>query len=434
MKMGSIKTFVAGLALVSFSALPAVADGPVQQVGLFAKKAEECAKDSKKAAKKKASDSKKKASDSKKKAGCDADAGCDGDNGGCNLLQRAMNKTGLGRALSDAGVKVSGWAQFGYHSDSNGLFNSHPDDFNLHQLWFSARKAADGGDGTSLGFAADLVYGVDGPDVQSIGNPDEGDFDRGGDWTRGGGYGWAMPQLYAEIQRGDLNLIGGHFFSPVGYEQVAAPENFFYSRSKTMYNRPLTHTGLLAKYNITEELETSFGWTAGWDTGFDRRTGADQGSNLLASVGFTPIEGISLTYVALLGDFGSRRRVNDGPADVQLGEGYMHSVVASLDILDDVKYVVQSNLRETNAATANDQISITNYLQYDINDTLAAGARIEWFKSDGASEYDVTFGLNIKPRDCLVIRPEIRTDWGNGIAAPETDDRSIFGIDMILSY
>ena len=74
MNMGTIKTFVAGLTLVSFSVMPAFAAGPeagpVKQVGLFAKKAEDCAKDAKKVAD-------KKAGDSKKKAGCDN--GCDGD-------------------------------------------------------------------------------------------------------------------------------------------------------------------------------------------------------------------------------------------------------------------------------------------------------------------------------------------------------------------
>ncbi|MDP7211771.1 MAG: hypothetical protein QF507_08425, partial [Vicinamibacterales bacterium] len=83
MFMGSFKNLVAGLALVSFTAIPALAAGPaagpVQQVGLFSKKAEDCAKDSKK-------DAKKKSDDSKKKSTCDN--GCDGDGDGndsCSL-------------------------------------------------------------------------------------------------------------------------------------------------------------------------------------------------------------------------------------------------------------------------------------------------------------------------------------------------------------
>ena len=51
MNMATLKTFAAGLALASFSALPALAAGPeapVKQVGLFAKKVEDCAKDAKK--------------------------------------------------------------------------------------------------------------------------------------------------------------------------------------------------------------------------------------------------------------------------------------------------------------------------------------------------------------------------------------------------
>ena len=120
MNMATLKTFAAGLALASFSALPALAAGPeapVKQVGLFAKKVEDCAKDAKKVAKKKSNGKHGNGDDGKK-------AGCDGDGGGCNLLQRAMNKSGIGRRLSDAGVKAGGFLQMGYHSDNNGLFNN----------------------------------------------------------------------------------------------------------------------------------------------------------------------------------------------------------------------------------------------------------------------------------------------------------------------
>jgi len=64
---------------------------------------------------------------------------------------------------------------------------------------------------------------------------------------------------------------------------------------------------------------------------------------------------------------------------------------------------------------------------------LSAGVRIEWWKNNGQSEYDLTFGLNIKPRDCVIIRPEVRTDWGAATATGE-EDQSIFGIDVILTY
>ena len=112
----------------------------------------------------------------------------------------------------------------------------------------------------------------------------------------------------------------------------------------------------------------------------------------------------------------------------ELGEGYAHSVVGQLEILDGLRYVIQSDMVETNHHLH--VYGLNQYVLYDINDTLSAGVRAEWFKVNGVSENDVTFGLNIKPRDCVVIRPEVRTDWEPSAGT----DQSIFGIDVILSY
>ena len=58
--------------------------------------------------------------------------------------------------------------------------------------------------------------------------------------------------------------------------------------------------------------------------------------------------------------------------------------------------------------------------------------------SGGDSEYNVTFGLNYQARECIVVRPEVRTDWGadaQGVrSASNIDDQTVFGIDVILSY
>jgi len=423
MNMGTIKTFVASLALVSFSALPALAEGPaagpVKQTGLFSKKGDDCAKDSKNVAK-------KKAGDSKKKAGCDK--GCDGDgDGDCDLLQRAMEDSDLGSRLSDDGVRVSGFLQMGYHSDNNGLFNNHADDLNIHQMYLAIEKVANPDSDLGLGFRMDLVYGVDAQDVQSFGN-DDADFDNDADWDHGI-YGWAMPQLYASVVRDDLSLKAGHFYGGLGLESVNPNDNFFYSRSKAMYrSQPRTLTGVLADYNVTDELTTSFGWTAGWNTGFDRGSDGDStsGSSLVAAASFELVEDeVAVTYAVTMGDLGHR------------GEGYVHSVYAELEIEDEIYYGIETILVETNSGNPafghGHQVGISQTLHTSVTDTLSAGVRIEWWKNNGQSEYDLTFGLNIKPSDCVVIRPEVRTDWGAMTATGE-EDQSIFGIDVILNY
>ena len=449
MNMATLKTFAAGLALASFSALPALAAGPeapVKQVGLFAKKVEDCAKDAKKVAKKK-SNGKHGNGDDGKKAGCDGDnngkkAGCDGDGGGCNLLQRAMNKSGIGRRLSDAGVKAGGFLQMGYHSDNNGLFNNHADDFNVHQLYFSLEKVADDSEGMGIGFRSDIVYGVDAQDLQAFGNDRANEYDDDDDFDHGD-YGWALPQMYATVVRDDLSVKLGHFNANLGMESNNPTQNFFYSHSKAMYNsQPRTLTGLMADYSLTDELTTSFGWAGGWNSGmFERgntRTGTDgrDGSALVSTIGFNPLDGVSLTYAVSMGDLGER------------GEGYVHSIFGELEIIDDITYAIESVFVDLNQETAYgagadgpggaNSIGITQYLTSKINDKLSAGARVEWWKNSGDSEYNVTFGLNYQARDCIVVRPEVRTDWGadaQGVrAATNADDQTVFGIDVILSY
>ncbi|MEM7316887.1 MAG: outer membrane beta-barrel protein, partial [Planctomycetota bacterium] len=78
---------------------------------------------------------------------------------------------------------IGGWVQAGYHNRANGLFNNHPDRFNVHQTWLYAERAADPSkNGIDWGFRADVVYGVDAADTQAFGNnPGTWDFDNGFD-------------------------------------------------------------------------------------------------------------------------------------------------------------------------------------------------------------------------------------------------------------
>ena len=79
-----------------------------------------------------------------------------------------------------------------------------------------------------------------------------GGWDADPAWDRNGGYGWAIPQLYAEVGYGDFSVKMGHFYTLVGYEVVTAPDNFFYSHALTMFNsEPFTHTGVLATFGVS---------------------------------------------------------------------------------------------------------------------------------------------------------------------------------------
>jgi hypothetical protein len=320
------------------------------------------------------------------------------------------------------GISAGGWTQIGYHTNQTPLsvarndalaFNDHADRLNLHQQWLWLEKALSGNECCwDWGFRMDIMYGTDAAKTQSFGGTG---WDAAPEWDRGGGYGWAMPQLYGELGYGDFSVKFGHFYTLVGYEVVTAPDNFFYSHALTMFNsEPFTHTGAIVTYGASDSMEVYAGWTAGWDTGFESVNG---GSSFLGGFGYTVSDNLSVTYIATAGNFGA------------IGtDAYSHSVVADLSLTDKLNYVLQSDYKRVDS-TGDDDVGINQYLLYSLSDCLGVGARLEWWKDDGNSHNAVTAGINYRPHANLVFRPEIRHDWD-----PVAFDQTTFGMDAILVY
>ncbi|TWT96964.1 hypothetical protein Pla108_27410 [Botrimarina colliarenosi] len=393
--------------------------------------------------------------------GCCGDAcgdGCCGDACGCGSACSLFGDCCLGDPWTLQGhldpcgcspITFGGWTQVGFHTqntrfsrDDNDAFafNDHPGRLNLHQQWFYAEKVAEAPCcGVDWGFRADIMYGTDAVKTQAFGN-DAGEWDYLNGWDRGGGYGWAMPQLYGEVAWSDWSVKFGHFFTLVGYEVVTAPDNFFYSHAYTMFNsEPFTHTGAIATYSGFDNLEVYAGWTAGWDTGFDDFNG---GSNFLGGFSTNLTDDVAFTYITTAGNFGKR---STGAANA-VSDSYSHSIVVDFALSDKLNYVFQSDLvsidSQNGAIGANDQVGINQYLFYTMNDCWGAGARLEWWKTDGFSYQEMTYGLNYRPHANVVIRPEIRYDWtasdaaanNVGFANAEEFNSAKFGMDVIFTF
>ena len=379
--------------------------------------------------------------------------GCgDGSGEGCDLFGE-----------SGSGITFGGWTQFGYQDGPDGAFTGNGqlnevrfgagqfpngkewNKFNLNQQGLYINKTADGSNGVGFGFRAEMIYGVDGNEAQSFGNPapgGNGSFDYLNGWDHGI-YEWALPQLYAEVAAGDVSVKLGHFYTPVGYEVIPSGRNFFLSRQLTFYNsEPFTHTGALGTYTAGDNLQVLGGWTLGMDTGFDRFQG---GSAWLGGFIYTLSETTSLTYMSTVGNFGLR------------GDGAINSFILSNNWSDKWQTVHQFDILGTNGAsdfgydfgndtaTADNSTGLINYMFYTINDKVKAGARQEWYKADGTSYHTMTYGVNISPMDKLVIRPEVRHMWAPGAAgaavgstnaAGHNDlfNQTVFGIDAIITY
>ena len=365
------------------------------------------------------------------------DAGCcdDGCGEGCGL-GGGCGHCCLGDPFKidqkDDGIDFGGWWQQGYSSASTGMFNNRPNSFNTNQAWLYAEKVADGSCGMDWGFRADVMYGIDAGDTQAFGNnPGRWDFANG--WDKGATYGWALPQLYAEVAKGDWSVKVGHFYTLLGYEVVTAPDNFFYSHSMTMFNsEAFTHTGALATYAASDDVTVYAGWTLGWDTGFDQFGG---GSNFLGGFSTSVGENATYTYILIAGEMG----VN--------GDGYSHSNVLDITLTDNLNYVIQSDLVSFSlAGTQRSDVGINQFLFYTVNDCLSLGGRFEWWKSNSGfghgglstasggsdSYYATTLGVNYKPHANVVVRPEWRYD-----TAPQSTtsySQGMFAVDVILTF
>lgn len=362
--------------------------------------------------------------------------------------------------LKDNGTTIGGWVQMGYQNNPDGAFTGNGPflsqrehhRFNLNQMYLFVAKVADGSKGFDWGYRADLMFGVDGNEGQSFGNVNAGHFDYLNGWggvppaepNTHGPYEWAMPQLYGEVAMGNLSVKAGHFYTPIGYEVVTSPDNFFLSRQITFYNsEPFTHTGALATYKVDDKLTVIGGYELGWDTGFYQ---FNKGSMGIGGFTYAATEKTTLTYAGGFGNFGWR------------GEGAINSFIVSQKWSDKLMSVHQFDVLNTSGVPsvvapggpnfavngiAGDSTGLINYLFYEIDSKWKAGTRLEWYKADGVSYNTFTYGVNYKPTANLTIRPEMRHLWSPGAknvagALPGINSvygsSNIFGVDAIFKF
>jgi hypothetical protein len=381
--------------------------------------------------------------------GCESGLGCDsGCDSGCGSACGSLfGDCCLGDPWQlfgeHCGWSAGGWTQIGYHTASLRNFNTRPNEVQLHQAWLYAEKAIDTSNGFDIGGRIDYVYGTDAQDTQAFGTDPTG-WDNSWD---NGAYGHALPQAYIEAGYGDLSVKIGHFFTIIGWEVVGAPDNFFYSHAYTMYNsEPFTHTGALATYQLDDDTKLWGGYVLGWDSGFD-----DNGDAYLGGISRGVSDDLTLTYATIMGRFGEARFNG-------VEKGYMHSLVADYAVTDNLQYIFQNDILDSEDGTgarARSSFGINQYLIYTLSDCWAVGSRFEWWNIakdneafgfgpglDGSADvYALTTGLNYRPHANVIIRPEVRYDWVRGVDSANAGnlfasgrDEFTFGMDTIFTF
>ena len=369
---------------------------------------------------------------------------------------------------------LNGWIDQGFtwnpDSPANNFnlpvtFNDRANEYQLNQIYLSAeRRVCEDGCSYDLGGRVDLLYGTDyfftqsnGLELRRDGSPrwNSSDGPRG---TGGALYGLALPQLYAELYApvgNGLNVKLGHFYTIIGYESVMAPHNFFYSHSYSMqYGEPKTHTGLLARYPVSDQVTIQGGVTRGWDT-WD---GQSDEFGFLGGLSWISADRNTTVDFAL-------HTGNEDPN----GENNrtMFSLIYSHQFCSGLHYTFQSDfgIEDNVEINGNGQLvpakwySFVNYLTWPVAPCVDAGVRFEIFRDQdnarvlanpnelivfGGNYYAVTCGLNWQVFDNAVVRPELRWDWSDvEVPIANTDgpfddfsdkDQFLAALDIIVRF
>jgi hypothetical protein len=175
--------------------------------------------------------------------------------------------------------------------------------------------------------------------------------------------------------------------------------------------------------------------------------------------------------------FSPNEFINSGPNATAITGDLSNRTVYSLVIgqtfgcCDEWQYVFQHDAGWQNDASAfvagdtAEWYGINQYLFYTMNDCWKAGFRLEWFRDDDGARvtglrnptnaifgdyfagdfYEFSAGLNWTPSANLTVRPELRYDWFDGVAAPGNTsalpydngtaaDQFLVGLDVIYLW
>lgn len=427
---------------------------------------------------------------------CAATANADNWTEATGLMSAAGMDPNESSFMQNHNLKLGGWLETSVsvnanstHNGYNGpvTFQDRDSQVQLNQLNFYLQKAINvNSDSFDWGGRFDFMFGSDAIFTQAYGNPAYNPYTGAaqprGNWdlhlTGDQNYGIALPNAYAEFNLpvgNGLDVKVGHFYTPLGYEVVTSPDNFFVTKPYTMqYGEPFTHTGAYGTYAFNSNWSALAGAvtgsnTGGWDGNFDRNLGS--WSFLGGATWLSDDAGTSLNLTTTLGP----------QSDSNNNLWGIYSLVGKHNFTDKLHFIIQhdhgfaekvvtanglyANSFDVAKSTQNAEwYGINSYLIYDATDKLSAGVRAEWFRDNngyrvngagrcgagvntfggtggaynaagcsdwmggsgnfsaptpGTSYYALTAGLNYKATKWLSLRPNMRLDYA---------DNKVFGV------
>ncbi len=218
----------------------------------------------------------------------------------------------------------------------------------------------------------------------------------------------AYLEYLAPVGKG-LKIRFGKYATYFGAEVIEAKDNPNYSRS-LLFNWaiPFTHTGLMVGYNITDTLSANLHVVNGWDNTADNNSGKSVG----LSVGYAPMEQLSMYFNAMYGPEQFENSSNDR---------FVFDWVATIKPMKNLSLILNADYAtEDMGPHAEDAqwYGFAAIAKYEFNDKFSLAVRGEYFKDeDGVrtgikqSMKEITITPEIKIANGLIIRPEYRHDW-----------------------
>lgn len=219
----------------------------------------------------------------------------------------------------------------------------------------------------------------------------------------------AYISYLAQVGKG-LKVDFGKFATFTGAEVIEARDNANYSRSLLFnYAIPFTHTGFRAGYTFSDAVTATAYLVNGWDNTDDNNKGKTVG----LSVGYAPMEQLSMFFNVLYGperdDSSDNRFLFDWVGTIKPAK--------NLTFILNADYAVDKNGAETKDAK---WYGVAGIAKYDFNDKYSLSGRLEYFNDkDGVRTgtaqklYEITLTPEIRLAKDLLLRPEYRHDWSS---------------------
>jgi hypothetical protein len=365
-------------------------------------------------------------------------------------FMQLLQGTELGCHLEQKGITVSGWIEGAYtYSKADGpsnlpvAWNDRANRFSLHQFWVRIQQPLDTESKCpSYGFNVDFLFGTDYRYTLQRGFLNSQLRNSRGDQNY---YGFDLPQAYVNMY--DPNMFEGteyrlgRFFTPFGYESVEAPTTPLLSRSYAFNScPPFTHWGAMAIANLDKNFQATGAIVNGNDvmwfdpaeeyrvlaklqwTSDDKKTFWAFGTSL-GRGRFDPSEPFAPATFAAINEPAGRNNIN--VFDFVYSTAVSDELTLAFEAIYGYQYNVPANVpggiidlgkAPGQPGTAH-WGSLVGYTFYRFDEQVTGVLRGEMFYDAEGQRTGFeglycagTAGLQIRPTDCLLIRPEIRYD------------------------